>query len=103
METSGTFSTKKARALFNADFAILNIEYTRDFNNMDVFQDSPNWNQYFGNYYLKGTQPNFNAFLEAKVKNPSNAYITKVDEIAIINGILLNDGVQRFGLLIIPD
>ena len=103
LQTSGTFTTKKARAIFNSDFAMLSIEYARDYNNIDAFQDSPDWNQYFGNYYGKVTQPDFKTFLETKAKDPSRTYITKIDEMDVINGNLLNDGVPRFGFLIIPD
>ena len=103
LQTSGTFETKKAKALFNSDFAILNIDYILDYNNIDAFQDSADWFQYFGNYYLKATQPNFNAFLEAKTEDPSKTYLTKINENDVIKGDLLNDGVPRFGFLIIPD
>ena len=103
LQTSGTFTTKKARAIFNSDFAILSIEYIRDYNNIDAFQDIADWNTYFGNYYLKGTQPDFKTFLETKAKDPSKTYITKIDEKDVIDGNLLNDGVPRFGFLIIPD
>ena len=47
LKTNGTFSTKKARAVFDADFAILSVEYARDYNYDEAFQDSIDWSTYF--------------------------------------------------------
>ena len=103
LNTQGTIATKKARAIFNSDFAILSIEFILDYNKIDVFQDLPDWNQFFGNYYGKTTQSNYSQFIESKTKDPSKTYVTTINENDIINGNLLNNGIPRFGLLIIPD
>ena len=103
LNTQGTIATKKARAIFNSDFAILSIEFILDYNKIDVFQDLPDWNQFFGNYYGKTTQSNYSQFIESKTKDPSKTYVTTINENDIINGDLLNNGIPRFGLLIIPD
>ena len=83
-KTNGTFSIKKARTIFDADFAILSI--------------------FFHNSYGKGTRlSTFEEFLNYKAQNPTRTNATKINEIEIIKGNLLNDGLPRFGLLIIPD
>ena len=102
--TDGTFQAKKARAVFDADFAILSVEYIRDYNYDEAFQDSIDWSTYFQTFYGKGTTlSSFQAFLEAKKANPTKTYATKINETDVINGNLLNNGLPRFGFLIISD
>ena len=104
LKTKGTFSSKKARAVFNADFALLSIEYPRDYNNDEAFQDSIDWSTYFQTYYGKGiTLSSFQEFLEAKAKDSTKTYATKINETEVIKGNLLNNGLPRFGFLIISD
>ena len=102
--TNGTLSTKKARAVFNADFAILNVEYPKDYNNDEAFQDGIDWSTYFQSYYGKGTTfSTYQEFLKYKTTYPTNTYATRINETEVINGNLLNGGIPRFGFLIIPD
>ncbi len=55
IKTNGTFSSKKARAVFDADIAILNIEYDRGSYKEEAFQDGIDWSAFFKfDYYGKG-------------------------------------------------
>ena len=104
LKTKGFFYAKKARAVFDADFAILSIEYFIDNSKVDVFRDGVDWSIYFQSYYLKGTTSStFKEFEKYKKQYLTKTYATKINETEIINGNLLNDGLPRFGLLIIPD
>ena len=81
MNANGTLSTKKARAVFNADFAILSIEYPKDYNNDEAFQDGIDWSTYFQSYFEKGTTlSSFQEFLSYKTRYPTNTYATKINE-----------------------
>ena len=72
LKTNWTFSTKKARAVFDSDFAILSIEYLIDNHNIEVFEYSSDWCLYFQSYYGKGMIIySFKEFLDYKIKNPS--------------------------------
>ena len=104
MNTSGTLSTKKARAVFDADFAILSIEYPKGYKKEEAFQDGIDWCTYFQSYYGKGTTfSTYQEFLRYKTTYPTNTYATKINETEVINGNLLNERIPRFGILIIPD
>ena len=104
LKTNGTFSTKKSRIVFDADFAILSVEYLKNYNYDETFQDAIDWSTYFQNLYGKGTTlSSFEEFLQYKAQNSSRTYITKINETEVIKGSLLNDGLPRFGILLIPD
>ena len=104
LKTNNTLSIKKARAVYNADIAILSIkgEYLEEIN-MEYFKE---YNDYcsFLNHIGKGyCQSNYQDFLNRKKENSAWAYITPVNETDIKNGVLLDQDIPRFGILIIPD
>ena len=104
LKTNGTFSAKKARAVFDADVAILSIEYTKEDHKEESLQDAIDWDNYFLSYFQKGvTCQDYAEFLELKTKNKFNSYVTRINETEVINGNLINDGMPRFGILVIPD
>ena len=105
LKTNGTFSSKKARAVFDADIAILNIEYDRGSYKEEAFQDGIDWSAFFKyDYYGKGlTCGTYEEFLKLKKKDTTVTYATRINETEVINGNLLNDGIPRFGIFIIPD
>ena len=97
----------KAKALFDADIAILNIngDLNQNLTNINFFWDAIDWCTYFQSYLGKGTcQGNYDSFLKAKKANPERTFVTWIDETAIKNNRLLNEeGLPRFGIFIVPD
>ena len=103
LKTSGTFSTKKAKAVFSADIAILSIEYDRELYKEETFQDGVDWSTFFSGYFSKSTFETYEQFLTTKLKDTSKTYVTRINETEVIKGSLLNGVAPRFGILIIPD
>ena len=101
--TNGTFSAQKAIAVFDTDIAILSIDNIKKNYKEDCFQDGIDWSSFFS-YCLRGsTLFNYLEFLKSKEKETSRTFVTRINETEVINGNLLNDGLPRFGILIIPD
>ena len=104
LKTNGTFAAKKAKAIYDADIAILSIEYAYNYYSEDAFQDGIDWNTYFKDYYGKWTTyATYEEFLQQKKKDPSNTYVARINDTAVISGALINNGFPRFGILVIPD
>ena len=110
LRTDHTLSIKKARALFDTDIAILNLKVDIKENNItnyELFYDVSKWCDYLTQYIGKGTcYNNYATFLKQKYKSLDNkltTFTTWVNETDLINGALMNDGLPRFGILIISD
>ena len=105
--TNSTLSIKKARALFDADIAILSvIGDVKEINltNYELFLDASDWCTYFQNYLGKSTcYSTYGDFLRNKGSNSQKALVTKINETSINEGALMDEGLPRFGILIIPD
>jgi hypothetical protein len=107
LKTNGTLSIKKARALFDADIAILNVNgdiKEENLTNIEFLYDAGDWCTYFQTFLSKGTcYRTYEKFFEAKKANSQNAYVTWINETEVKNGKLMDEGLPRFGVLIIPD
>jgi hypothetical protein len=107
LKTNDTLAIKKARALFDADIAILNVngDIPEDnLTNIEFFYDASDWCTYFQTYLGKGTcQRTYENFVKAKTANTQIAYVTWVNETAVKKGALIDENLPRFGVLIIPD
>ena len=107
LKTDHTLKIQKARALYDADIAILSIlgyYKNENFTNEDYFTDGSEWVTYFQNILQKGiTYLTYEEFIKSKEKNPQKTYTTFINETEIQKGNLMNDQLPRFGILIIPD
>ena len=103
LKTNGTFSTKKAKAVYGGDIAILSIEYDREDYKEETFQDGVDWSTFLYSYWGKSTVETYEKFLTSKATDPSKTYVTRINETDVKNGALLNGVFPRFGILIIPD
>jgi hypothetical protein len=105
LKTDHTLKTKKARALYDADIAILNIVGNYEYlNNINYFDDAIDWCTYFQTYLGKGTcLGDYKTFLNKKSGNTKNTFVTWINETAIRSGALLDNGLPRFGVFIVPD
>lgn len=104
IKTNGTLSIKKARALYNTDIAILTIKGNYgDESNVDYFNEAKEWANYI--YLISGKTclENYDKFLQLKEEDNSKAYYTKINEEDIKKGVLMNEALPRFGILVIPD
>ena len=101
--TNGTFSAQKAKAVFDTDIAILSIDNIKKTYKEDCFQDGVDWSSFFSHILRGSTLYNYLEFLKAKEKETSRTFVTRINETEVINGYLLNEGLPRFGILIIPD
>ena len=104
LKTNNSLSIQKARALFDADIAILSVEGTfEDDDIIEYFHDGIDWCTYLLSVGKPSCLINYDSFSETKQKDTSKTYVTKLNETAIANGALLNNNLPRFGILIIPD
>ena len=104
LKENGTFYAQRSRVLIDADIAILSIEASISNYNEELFQDGVDWGTFLHSNFLKGAcLQNYEAFYNEKIKNPMKKYTTKLNEKAIQSGVLLENGLPRFGALIIPD
>lgn len=107
LKTDHTLKVQKARAVFNADIAILSFmgfNLSEEVTNIDYFVDGTKWGQVLKTYLSRGeTFINYEEFMKAKKSNPQKSYSTLINETEIQNGGLMNDQLPRFGILIIPD
>ncbi len=107
LKTNDTLAIKKARALFDADIAILNVndDIPEDnLTNIEFLYDASDCCTYFQTYLGKGTcQRTYENFVKAKTANTQIAYVTWVNETAVKKGALIDENLPRFGVLIIPD
>ena len=105
LKTDQTLKIKKARALYDADIAILNINGNYEYlNNINYFDEAIDWCTYFQTYLGKGIcLDDYQTFLNKKGNNTKNTFVTWINEAAIRKGALMDNGIPRFGILIIPD
>ena len=105
LKTHDTLKLKKAKALYDADIAILNINGNFEYlNNINFFDEAVDWCTYFQTYLGKGTcYGNYQDFLKEKTAHPEKTFVTWINETEINNNKLINDGLPRFGILIVPD
>ena len=105
LKTHETLKLKKAKALYDADIAILNINGNFEYlNNINFFDEAVDWCTYFQTYLGKGTcYGNYQDFLKQKTAHPEKTFVTWINETEINNNKLINDGLPRFGILIVPD
>ena len=107
LRTDHTIHVNKARALFDADIAILNIKADFLQKDTELFYDAIDWCTYFQTYLGKGTcQRNYQNFLKQKYRSQDsklNTFVTWVNETEVGKGVLMNEGLPRFGILIVPD
>ena len=104
LKTNNTLSIKKAKALYNADIAILRIlgEYNGD-SNIDYFRGYYDLCNFFYVIEKGYCENDFQAFLTRKYENSAGAYVSPLNETNIQNGALMEKDSPRFGILIIPD
>ncbi len=107
LKTHNTLAINKARALFDADIAILSIKgyyLNENYTDADYFTDGSYWGDFLRVYFGKGNlKINYEEFLTNKKSNPQKTYSTLINETEIQNGNLMNEQLPRFGILIIPD
>ena len=108
LKTRKTLKINKARALYDADIAILNInaDMNQNLTNINLFWDAIDWCTYFQTYLGKGTcQGDYTAFTNAKKANPQKTFVTWINDAAVKqkNCLVNEEGLPRFGILIIPD
>ena len=110
LKTDHTLSIKKARALFDTDVAILNLRVDikeKNLTNYELFYDVSRWCDYLKQYVGKGNcLNNYASFVKEKYKSQDTkltTFSTWLNETELIKGALMNDGLPRFGVLIISD
>jgi len=107
LKTHNTLAINKARALFDADIAVLSIKgyyLNENYTDADYFTDGANWGDFLRVYFGKGNlKINYEEFLKYKNSNPQKTYSTLINETEIQKGNLMNEQLPRFGILIIPD
>ena len=105
LKTHDTFKIKKARALYDGDIAILNVNGNyEEMENINYFDDAIDWCTYFQSYLGKGTcLGNYQDFLKRKTASSQRTFVTWINETEIINGGLMNGNLPRFKILIISD
>ena len=104
LKTNKTLSVQKARALFGADIAILSVlgQFDDD-DTIDYFYDGADWCTYLTSIGKPNCLDNFQVFNATKSKNSGATYATMINQTDLLDGRLLNDGIPRFRILIIPD
>ena len=104
LKTNKTLSVQKARALFGSDIAILSVlgQFDDD-DTIDYFYDGIDWCTYFVSIGKSNCFANFEEFNVTKSKNSGTTYVTMINQTDLLDGKLLNDGIPRFRILIIPD
>ena len=106
LKTHDTLKISKARALYDADIAIININANYEsLNNINLFDEAVDWCTYFQTYLRKGTcYGQYSDFIKQKNEHPEKTFVTWINETEINKGSLINeDGLPRFGILIFPD
>ena len=99
-----TLSIQKARAIYDIDIAILSVEGTFEGKEViDYFYDGIDWCSYFSSLRKGDCYENYAAFDEAKKKDLTKTYITKLNTDDLLSGKLMNGNIPIFGILIIPD
>ena len=103
LKSNGTLSIQKARAIFDADIAVLSIiGYYPDYGNIDYFKERIDWCTYLSAMEKGYCYSCLDDFLVAK-RRDGLAYITLLNDTEINNDALMDQGFPRFGILIIPD
>ena len=104
IKTNKTLSVQKARALFGSDIAILSVlgQFDDD-DTINYLYDGADWCTYLVSLGKSNCFANFEEFNETKSKNTGKTYITMINQTDLLSGKLLNDGIPRFRILIIPD
>ena len=105
LKTDNTLKIKKARALYDADIAILNINGNYEYlNNINYFDEAVDWCTYFQTYLGKGTcLQDYKTFLSKKTASSKSTFVTWINETAIQSDALIDNGLPRFGIFIVPD
>ena len=107
LRTHNTLAIQKARALFDADIAILSINgyyLNENYTNSDYFTEGTEWGQFLRSNFGKGNcHLYYEDFLKSKKSNPMKTYSTLINETEIQKGALMNEKLPRFGILIITD
>lgn len=104
LKTNNTLSVQKARALFGSDIAILSVQGKfEDDDIIDYFYDGTDWCTYLHSLGKPNCLLNFDAFSEQKSKSSGETYVTKINQTDLLAGKLMNSGIPRFRILIIPD
>ena len=105
LRTNNTLKIKKARALYDGDIAILNINGNyEELENINYFGEADEWCNYFSNFLYKGVcQGDFETFNNTKTKNPGKTFATWINETEIKKGSLMDNGLPRFKILIVSD
>ena len=102
-KTNRTLNFHRARALFNADIAVISIEANVGNRIEELFQDGIDWGTYLNDKIGITYIDDYNSFKKDKKNNPNSFYITKINEDVIVEGNLMDKGLPRFKALIIPD
>ena len=106
LKTNETLSISKARALYDADIAIININGNyENLENINLFDEAVDWCTYFQTYLRRGTcYGEYKDFIKEKTAHPEKTFVTWINGKEINGGALINeDGLPRFGILIVPD
>ena len=104
LKTNKTLSVQKARALYSSDIAILSVlGQFDDEDTIDYFYVGIDWCTYFVSIGKQNCFSNFDEFNATKSKNSGTTYVTMINQTDLLEGKLLNDGIPRFRILIIPD
>jgi hypothetical protein len=87
LKTHNTLAINKARALFDADIAVLSIKgyyLNENYTDADYFTDGANWGDFLRVYFGKGNlKINYEEFLRYKKSNPQKTYSTLINETEI--------------------
>ena len=105
LKTHDTLKIKKAKALYDGDIAIFNINGDKEtMKNINYFDSAIDWCTYLQTYLGKGIcLGNFQDFLKRKQGASHKSFTTWINETEIIKGSLMNGGLPRFKIFIIPD
>lgn len=96
----------KAKALYDANFAILKIQAKIDGDDTDLFYESDSYSNYFVSSMAKGSTVLYGKteLLTFKENNPQKSGVAFYNHTEIINdGLFSEDGTNLIGFLIIPD
>ena len=105
LRANDTLRIKKARALYDGDIAILNINGDYEsLENINYFGEADEWCNYFNTFLGKGVcQGNFEMFNKSKTANPTKTFATWINETEVKKGSLMDNGLPRFKVLIVSD
>ena len=104
LKENGNFYDKSSRVLIDADIAILSIEASINNYKEELFHDGVDWGTFLHSRFLKGAcLDSYKTFYDEKINDPTKKFSTKLNEKSIQDGVLLENGIPRFGALIIPD